>query len=117
MATIMAIYGAAWFPFFGLIAFYVPQFEYTLACLQRKGELPLVTGFLLWFSWFNWTTLWFPCLLGFALLLLLDRGVAYCLRNSQPRHLFYALWITTIVFVGICAAFVVPLGMYLPVLK
>ena len=44
------VYGVAWLPFLGLIAFFVPRFEDLFSRLRERGEVPAVTEWLLWLA-------------------------------------------------------------------
>lgn len=111
-----AIYGVAWLPLLGLVAFLVPRFEDLFSNLRARAELPAVTQWVLCLAWANKALFFLPSLLMLALLALADLGVAGLLQRAQRESLYWA-WFVAVIASASLAVVLVAAALLLPVLK
>jgi hypothetical protein len=109
-----ALYGVAWLPSFMLLLFFVPRFDTILKKLEPNGELPALTGGLLWCSDLNQASFGLPALSCFTLVVLADIVVGGRLGR---RGTLYSAWFSAGVILGVIAFLLAALALLLPVFK
>jgi type II secretory pathway component PulF len=109
--------GIAWTPVLGALVWFIPKFDPIFIKLHEKGELPLLTVFVMTISNAIRSPFGLPALLALVVLLLVDVGVRRALGRSLIGRLLDGVWFGTLIATAALAVVLVLAALKLPVFK
>jgi type II secretory pathway component PulF len=115
----LLIYSFAWLPVFFLLIGVVPRFDRIFRDfeLNEKGELPLLTSWLMAFVHLDIACFHLPVVLVAITILAVDEAVMRWLRRRENGNTWSWRWIVCVGLAGFVAVFIIVLALLLPAIS